>query len=270
MLDLEIDQMIKSKTGNGTVLVAKGNQILYERYFGYADIKNKVATSKHTQYLIASVTKQFTAVALLYALYLKFKKKIMAESDILINIKLSLENKISYYLNNIHEIWDNNTPSWTDAVTLHQLLIHAAGIPSYTCLPEFDHQRKYSPTELISLFKSYPLEFTPGTAFSYSNSGYALLGKIIEKITAMPLDCFLEKSLFVPLGMHATSLPVEGTVPDLKENHLKYKHLARGYAFDPGKINPKIKEVDQYTSMQIPGAAGGMISSTTDLGFVNK
>lgn len=252
-----VNELIKSMHPNGAILVAMKDKIIYEKYLGYVDIANQVATSPQTQYLIGSVTKQFTAVALLKAL---------SENDgnSLEQVKLALQKPIASYLDRDHAIWDGAMPEWANQINVHQLLVHSSGIPNYTSLPGFNNQLAVSATALVTLMKSFPLEFTPGTKFSYNNSGYYLLGIIIEQLTQQPLGSYLQDSIFQPLNMQSTYLPANGTVPDLKRDD-KFKHLATGYTIDLAMLEPKLKEVDNYTVPHVAGPAGGIISTALDL-----
>lgn len=259
-----LNELIKNTHFNGVILVAVNKNVLFERCFGYADIDGKIPTSLQTQYLIGSVTKQFTAAALLQALYTQAKQNDFADNILQTTIKSALQNKISHYLPKEHEIWAGVMPEWVSTVTLHQLLVHSSGIPNYTSLPGFDNKQAQSAQSLVTFFKTYPLEFVPGTTFSYSNSNYCLLGIIIEELTKQPIDLYLHATFFEPLAMHSTYLPIQGTTPELKHD-VKFKQLAKGYTFDIAAIHPEIKEIANYTSMEIAGAAGGMISNVSDL-----
>lgn len=261
-----LHESVQSMQPNGTILIAINNVMIYERYFGYAEIENEISTSPYTQYLIASVTKQFSAAALLHALYMTAKNDGIADHKLEENVKTALLQAVSTYLPNTHEIWENSMPAWADTVNLHQLLVHSSGIPNYTSLPGFDEsQKNMKAVDIISFFKTHSLEFIPGTKFSYSNSGYFLLGMLIQEITGQPLDQYLQTTFFVPLEMHSTFLPVSGTVNDLKQFDSRFSNLARGYTYKIIEPDAKLSEVDHYTSMQIPGAAGGLIATASDL-----
>ena len=260
-----LNASIKPMQPNGVILVACNDDILYEKCFGYADIERKRLTLSHTQYLIGSVTKQFTAAALLHVLYTKAKEAKSAENILKTNVTSALQKTILHYLPKDHALWAGSIPDWANIVTLHQLLVHSSGIPNYTSLPDFDHTKALSASSLVTFFKMHPLEFVPGTRFSYSNSGYCLLGLIIETLAKQPLDRYLNDAFFEPLGMQATYLPTQDTVPTLKEKESKFQKLAHGYTFDMAAIHPEIKEVTHYAAMEIAGAAGGMISTVGDL-----
>lgn len=260
-----LHELVQPMQPNGTILIAINNEPIYQQYFGFADIGNKLSTSLHTQYLIASVTKQFAAAALLNAVYMTAKNNNIPDVELEKSVKTALQKAVSNYLPRTHKIWANSMPKWADTVNLHQLLVHSSGIPNYTSLPGFDSQKNMNAIDIISFFKTHPLEFVPGTKFSYTNSGYFMLGALIQEMTGQALDQYLQTTFFNPLEMHSTFLPVSGTVNDLKQHDSRFANLARGYTYNITMPHAKLTEVDHYTAMQIPGAAGGLISTVSDL-----
>lgn len=255
MINNTIDELVKNMNHSGSVLVATEKEIIYKKCFGYADIETEIPISFKTQFLAGSVTKQFAAVAILKALLDKNKD----------NIKIELNKTIEYYLTAKHEIWKNSIPAWAGTVTIHQLLIHSSGIPNYTSLPEFEKQKFSKSSDLINFFKGHELEFTPGEKFSYSNSGYYLLGIIIEEITQQDLDIYLEKTFFEPLGMQSSFLPIQGTVDELLCTDARFAKLARGYQYEISTDNASLEEIKRYERMEAPGAAGSLITTAEDL-----
>lgn len=251
----KLDELVENMHHSGSTLIATDKEIIYKKCFGYADITKKIPISFNTQFLAGSITKQFAAVAILQALWDKNKN----------DIKTALNKTIDYYLTAKHEIWNNSMPAWASNVTIHQLLIHASGIPNYTSLPEFEKQRFFKNSELINFFKSHELEFTPGEKFSYSNSGYYLLGIIIEEITQQNLDVYLEKTFFEPLGMQSTFFPMQGTVDELIRTDIRFAHLAHGYQYEITTHDVSPEEIKRYERMEVPGAAGALITAAEDL-----
>jgi len=249
-----IEKLVKNKKHNGSMLVSTENEIFYKKYFGYADIHKKTPVSSKTQFLAGSVTKQFTAVAILKALFDKNK-----------DIKAELDKPIEYFLPTGCEIWDGTLPDWASKVTIHQLLVHSSGIMNYNTLPEFENQKFSKKSEIINFFKSHKLEFNPGEKFSYSNSGYFLLGIIIEEIVQKSLDIYLEETFFEPLEMKSTFLPMHGTVNELIHNDARFLNLSRGYQYDVIGHNSNLEEIKRYEPMDIPGAGGSLISTADDL-----
>lgn len=187
-LTSEFDRIIssefKAEEPGGVVLVAREGQIIYEKAFGLANVELNVPMRAGMIFNIGSMTKQFTAVAVLR----------LAEQG-----KLSFQDEITKYL--------PDYPVGGQKITVENLLTHTAGIPASA--PEAmtrlqGEKRLVTLQEIISTFKSRPLDFTPGTKWSYSNNGYMLLGAIIEKVSGVSYPEYLEKNLFGPAGMTAT------------------------------------------------------------------
>ena len=170
---------------SGVVLVANHGVVVYEHAFGQANREWRVPNTVATRFRIASTTKQFTS-----ALVLR-----LVEAG-----KLRLDAHIADYL-----------PSYPrpqgEQITLEHLLTHSSGIPDYPRLPRFYEEqasRSHTTAELLALFDSLPLEFTPGSRWSYSNSGYVVLGAIIERVTGVSYARALRERLLAPLGLHDT------------------------------------------------------------------
>ncbi len=250
-----INELVKNRNHSGCMLLSTDKEIIYKECFGFADITKKIPISFKTQFLAGSVTKQFAAVAILKALFDKHKT----------NIKSELNKSIENYLPAEHEIWDSAMPSWARKVTIHQLLVHSSGITNYTSLPEFENQTFKNRSDLINFFKGKELEFIPGEKFSYSNSGYYLLGLIIEEITQEKLDVYLEKNFFEPLTMQSTFFPMRDTVDELIRTDYRFKNLARGYQYEVTTHNANLAEIKQYERMDVPGAGGSLITTAEDL-----
>lgn len=172
------------------VAVVHEGRVVKARGYGLADVELKVPVTEETVFEIGSVTKQFTAVALL----------MLVEEG-----KIGLDDRISKHLAGVPEAWS--------AVTVRHLLTHSSGIQNYLALPDFpdihgSHGSKGSGAshdEITALFfKHLQLEFPPGETWAYSNSGYLLLGNIVEKVSGKPYWQLLEDRIFEPLGMAAT------------------------------------------------------------------
>lgn len=168
----------------GSVLVAKGGTIMLSKGYGYSHEEQKIPNDANTVFNIASLTKTFTA-----ALILKLQEQ----------RKLSVSNVVSKY----YPAYPNG-----ERITIHHLLTHTSGIPDYLRDKQFqavDQSKPLTLEEMINFFKDKPLSFEPGTAFRYSNSGYTLLGYIIEKVTGLSYGAALETCIFKPLHMKQTS-----------------------------------------------------------------
>ena len=221
---------------SGTVIVIKDDKTVYEKSFGKADKEWNIDNTIETKYRIGSCTKQFTAACIL----------LLEEQG-----KLKLEDKLSKYI-----------PDYPkgDSVTIHMLLNHTSGIKNYTELPEFFssniEQLPVSADSMISLFKYVPFNFSPGTAFNYSNSGYFLLGYIIEKVSNEKYSDFLNKNIF-------TKLSLTNTGYDRNDTILKYR--ARGYR----KTNYGYENAP-YVAMEAVFSNGALYSTVEDLYNWNK
>lgn len=217
-----------------SVLIAKGDKILYRKAFGMANLELNVQVKPEHVFQLASITKQFTSVAIL----------ILMERG-----KLSLKDPLSKYISDFPR---------GNEITLHHLLNHTSGIKSYTNLPEFRTKTRLdlTPEEIISSFKNLPLEFNPNEKYEYSNSGYVLLGYIIEKLSGMSYENFIQKNIFDQLGMknsyYANSYKI---IPN----------RANGYQLYEGKY-----ENAEYMSTTIPYAAGSLMSTIDDMFLWNK
>lgn len=180
---------------NGTALVYKNGSVVLEKGYGYQDINNKVPNTPNTIFQIGSITKQFTATVIL---------KFAEES------KLTVEDKLTKYF-----------PDYPrgNEITIAQLLSHTSGIYEYFRNPEYHLRKGEKPLtkeDRIALFKDKPMDFNPGTAFSYCNSGYELLGLIIEKITHKPYEQVVREMIFKPLKMMNSGFDFTGLKSDLK------------------------------------------------------
>jgi CubicO group peptidase (beta-lactamase class C family) len=187
-LTAEIDRLItsESKPGEpgGVVLIAQKDRIIYQKAFGTANLELNVPMKKEMVFNIASITKQFTAVAVL---------QLMEQG------KLSLHDEITKYL--------PDYPTNGQKITVENLLTHTAGIPASdaAAMTRLQGERRLvTLPEIIDTFKSRPLDFAPGTKMVYSNNGYILLGAIIEKVSGASYAEYLKKNLFAPAGMTAT------------------------------------------------------------------
>lgn len=221
-----------SRTQPGcVVLIAKHGQVLYEKAFGSANLELSVSMKSNMVFNVGSITKQFTAVAILQ----------LAEEN-----KLSLQDSLQKFIHNF--------PSKGSTITIENLLTHTSGIKSYE---EIDHTSQnierwdFTPEQLIDNFKNYPLNFEPGTQFSYSNSGYYLLGYIIEKISGKPYQKYIQDKIFNPLGLKCSYFDDGKTIIPKRVN---------GYYRDDSAFKNA-----EYWSPTIEYAHGGLISNAEDI-----
>jgi D-alanyl-D-alanine carboxypeptidase len=228
--------------GFSVAVVSDGEPVLAKGY-GYADLAERVPASANTIYRLASITKQFTAAAILH----------LAEEG-----KLSLEDRISDYL-----------PDYPDPgrrITIRSLLSHTSGLSDVAVVPILEESGGvgYTRDQIIDQVASQPLDFEPGTGHSYSNVGFMLAGVVIEKVTGTTYADYLTNEVIRPLGLDHTSLCPDEPPPadrwahgyDLQHgNWPRALRLGRPPAFvDPAPIN-----------MEVVSAAGGLCSTVTDL-----
>jgi CubicO group peptidase (beta-lactamase class C family) len=217
---------------NGTVLVAESGKIIYKKGFGLADMEWNIPNKPDTKFRLGSITKQFTSLLIL---------QLVEEG------KLSLEDKLS-------DILPYYRADTGMKVTIHHLLTHTSGIPSYTNLPNFGREISRNPypvEEFVKKFCSGDLEFEPGAKFSYNNSGYFLLGAVIEKISGKPYEKILEERIFKPLGMKNSGFDHHDTI--MPNRASGYEQSLEGYSNAP------------YLDMSLPYAAGSLYSTVEDL-----
>jgi len=217
---------------NGSVLVSEQGKVIYKKGFGMANMEWDIPNQPNTKHRLGSITKQFTAMLIL---------QLVSEG------KLDLQAPITTYL-------PDYPKASGDIITSHHLLTHTSGIPNYTAFSKFmedESSNPYTPEEFVKTFANKALKFTPGEKFSYSNSGYFLLGTLIEKLSGKSYEQMLQDNIFTPLNMKDTGY-------DNHEDILKNR--ATGYEKQGGDyVN------SSYLDMSIPYAAGSMYSTVEDL-----
>ncbi len=210
------------------ILVSKAGQVIYRRATGASDLAQPLATD--AIFRIGSITKQFTAMAIL---------QLVQEG------KLNLTDELQGHMDFPKKAWP---------ITIEQLLTHTAGIPNYTDLPSFtpeNYGKDVGLAEVIATFKDLPLEFEPGTKWSYSNSGYVLLGALVERISGMSWEMYMGEQFFGPLGMARSSASsANGQLPG---EALGYQKGEKGW------------ERAAPLSMTWPHGAGAIRSTVDDL-----
>jgi len=231
-IDDFISQYHQLRQFNGAVLVGKLDSVVYEAGFGLANMDWGIPNTPDTKFRVGSVTKQFTATVIL---------KLVEEG------KLRLDGKITDYL--------PDYPRETgDRITIHHLLTHSSGIPSYTGFPDFQTQymrNPFTPDSFVTVFSGMELEFEPGTTFRYNNSGYFLLGVIIEHVTGLPFHEVLRQMVLDPLGLEDTGYDHNQEI--IQRRASGYAKTLTGY------------ENAEYLDMSLPYAAGSLYSTPRDL-----
>jgi CubicO group peptidase (beta-lactamase class C family) len=235
-LDALIDAYAKLYKFNGSALVAKNGVILLNKGYGYRNATDKVANHEQTIFQLGSVTKQFTSAVIL---------KLQEEK------KLTVSDKLSKYF-----------PGYPkgDSITIEQLLTHTSGIYNYTNDQKFmanEVTKSANREMMMALFKDKPLDFSPGSSWSYSNSGYSLLGYIIEAVTKKPYEQAVRKYIFTPLKM---------THSGFDFTHLKSNEKAIGYF----KLNDKEKVEAPIVDSSVSFSAGAIYSTIGDLYLWHK
>ncbi len=223
-------QAYKPNEPGASVIVTRDGKVVFRKGYGMANLELAVPVEPDMIFRLGSVTKQFTAVAIL----------MLVEQG-----KLSLDDDMIKFL--------PDYPAKTQRITVEQLLNHTSGIKSYTSLPEwFAIWRKDTElNDLIGLFKDKPADFAPGERWAYNNSGYVLLGAIIEKASGQSYPDFIEKNIFQRLGM--THSFYDNTARLILRRVTGYSKGKDGYINAP------------YLSMTQPHAAGALVSSVDDL-----
>ena len=229
LTDSYYNSLTAKKAPGVAILVARDGEVLYRKGFGYADIENKILVTPDTKFRIGSVTKQFTAAAILK----------LQENNL-----LSVNDKLSKFIPDFPR---------GDEVTIYMLLTHTSGIHSYTNNPDFISKvtKPISPDSLVNAIKKDPYDFNPGEKMMYNNSGYFLLGYIISKVSGKPYDVFLKENFFDPLHMNNTGIYYTG---------IKLENEAKGY----GGINGAYKPALNW-DMSWAGGAGAIYSTVDDL-----
>ena len=224
-----VQSWVRDGQFRGAVLVAKDGQPVFRQGYGMANSEWDIPNTPETKFRLGSITKQFTAAAILQ----------LVEAG-----KLKLDDPVSLYYPGAPAAWEK--------VTVYHLLTHTSGIPSYTGLPSFftsaQSRTRMTPAEIVKLTQDLPLEFAPGEKMKYDNSGYILLGVVIEKVGGLPYAEYVRKHLLLPAGMMDSGY-------DLSEPLIKRR--ASGYS--PNGANAA------FLDMSLPYAAGSLYSTVDDL-----
>src|SRR5687768_10124353 len=234
MLTTELDKLLaaqfKDNEPGVAVLVARKGEIIYKKGFGLANLELDVPMQVDNIFRIGSITKQFTAVAIL---------QLMEQG------KLNLQDEITKFI--------PDYPTQGNKITIEHLLTHTSGIRSYTSMSDYFGKIKLDmkPSEMIDYFKNEPMDFAPGAEHRYNNSGYYLLGYIIEQITGKTYAQYLEENFFKPLEMTNSLYGNDQAI--IKKRASAYSMGDNGFENSPSM------------SMTQPYAAGSIQSTVSDL-----
>ncbi len=231
-LDNVVEAFQKYRHFMGTVMVVKDDQILLKKAYGMANLEWQVPNTSHGKFRLGSITKQFTATAILQ----------LAEQH-----KLSVDDTACSYFDRCPKAWKK--------ITIRQLLSHTSGIPSYTEEERFTQpigiRIPEEPAEILLRTKNKPLDFKPGTQWHYDNSGYIFLGIIIEKVSGEKYADYIKKYIFEPLGMSDSGYEPTATILDYRVSG----YHRCGHVFCNAN----------YMDMSIPFAAGALYSTVEDM-----
>jgi CubicO group peptidase (beta-lactamase class C family) len=224
----------KANEPGASAIVVKKGQVIYKKGVGMADMELNVPVQPDMNFRIGSISKQFTAISILQ----------LAQQG-----KLNLQDDIKKYI-----------PDYgiTTPITIEHLLTHTSGIKSYTNVDSFWKQMRndLTPRAIIALTEKDTLEFKPGSKWNYNNTGYVMLGYIIEKISGKTYEDYVTDNIFKPAGMNNSFYGSESRI---------IKNRVKGYKNDGnGFLN------SDYISMTLPHAAGSLLSTVEDLWKWNK
>jgi D-alanyl-D-alanine carboxypeptidase len=228
--DAHVEAYVRQGRFMGSAIVAKDGKVLLAKGYGMANVEHEVPNKSNTKFRLGSITKQFTAVAILQ----------LQEQG-----KLNVQDPIGKYIPNSPDAWKK--------VTIHHLLTHTSGVPSYTSTPDYAKQMREAskPLEFIERFKSKPLDFEPGSKHVYSNSGYFLLGIIIEQVSSKTYEAYLKENIFDRADMQDSGYDWDTKI---------LKNRAAGYQRDKETLRNAA-----YLDMGQPYAAGSLYSTVEDL-----
>jgi CubicO group peptidase (beta-lactamase class C family) len=233
-LQAKVEEYMKAQVQtngfSGTILLASKGTPVVSKGYGFANIEWQLPNTPQTKFRIGSLTKQFTSMVVMQ----------LREQG-----KLKLEDSLCQFVAPCPEAWK--------PVTIHHLLTHTSGIPSYTGLAEWRKVNMVPKTvdEMVGFFRDLPLQWTPGEKFAYNNSGYFLLGIVIEKVAGKKYEEVVREQIFKPLGMENSGYDWSATI---------IPQRAAGYS---GRA-PAIRNAAAL-DMQQPYAAGSLYSTTEDL-----
>ncbi len=229
-----MDGLVKAGKFNGTLLIARDGKVLVSKGYGMSNFELDVPNTPQTKFRIGSITKPFTAMAIM----------LLQQRG-----KLTFQDSICKYL--------SECPAGWQQITLHHLLSHTSGLAKHDKAADYlkTAMMPMSVMQLIDSFKNKPADFKPGKKFDYNNNGYILLGHVIEKSAGQSYEAFLRDNIFVPLGM---------TNSGYDQHEPIIKNRAAGYLRPADRVGGSLMNavyIDQSQSF----SAGGLYSTTEDL-----
>jgi len=226
-IDIYLNSLVDANEFVGAVLVAHENQMILSKGYGFSNQDQEIPNSSQTKFRICSITKQFTAMGIL----------LLQNQG-----KLSVKDPFCNYISDCPITWEK--------ISIHKLLVHTSGIPDFTDLPDYENTKHLptTPRQLIVRFRDEPLQFDPGAMWRYSNSGYLILGSIIEQVSGQTYDAFIQEYIFDILQMDDSG----------------YDHnldiIATGYKGTGDRWNEA-----EYIDASVPYAAGALYSTVKDM-----
>src|SRR6478672_5177142 len=223
-------QMLARPVAGISVAVARDRKVVLARGYGKANLTHSIAVAPETVFHIDSISKNILAAVLL---------QLVDEG------KLKLDDDVTAHV--------PEAPTHGRKVTVRQLLNHTSGIYNFTSLPEADANERLDLThdQVVALFKDKPLDFEPGTAWRYNNSGFYLAGMVVERVTKQEYGAYVREHVFKPLGMDSAQMCDARTI---------VPHLASGY-----ELNRGVFVNAAFISWKLPFAAGAICATATDL-----
>ncbi|CAG7618530.1 serine hydrolase domain-containing protein [Paenibacillus allorhizosphaerae] len=225
---------VKEQQYSGVIAVARAGEIVFQQAYGTANYEHRVPVRTDTKFYIASITKPMTAMAVL----------MLKEAG-----KLELNQSVRACLPEVTQV--------DERITLHQLLTHTSGLPDFELLGDFQVQKQkllYRDQHILELVEGLPLDFEPGTGWKYCNTGYNLLGMVIERTSGTSYSDFLRARILEPLGMNDTGFGKAQTI---------VAGLASGYTQSEGTDGRLVKAT--YFEIENFKASGHMYSTAADL-----
>lgn len=248
-----IDEYLSTRTElgrfSGAVLVARGDEVIFRKGYGFADVGKKLPFTPETKQMVASISKMFTAMSVLK----------LSEQG-----KLKLDDPICGYLENCPDAWK--------PVTIDNLIRHVSGIPDYEEKLEMGSPKYFefmtgenTSTRIVEDAKKLALDFAPGAQFRYSNTGYIILGLIVEKVSKQTLGRFARKSLLKPAGMKSSGFFDVKHPP--KEVAFGYTHGDIGWEKAVGGflLTGGLLKKEPRLTLSSPAGDGGLYSTVDDL-----
>ena len=239
-MEAVIQSFVAKKHFMGAVLVARSNDILLDKGYGFANLEWRIPNSPKTKFRLGSITKQFTAASIL----------LLQERE-----KLNVNDPVKKYMPDAPVAWDK--------ITIYNLLTHTSGIPDFIGFPDYASLEPFAttPEQLVAWFRDKPLEFQPGDDWNYINSGYILLGYLLEKISGEKYEKFVQENIFKPLGMADSGYDSNSAlIQNRASGYTPERRIGSDSVVSTGRlVNAR------YIDMTIPFVAGGLYSTTEDV-----